>query len=98
MKSLKKYCLLWATQSLSGLGSAMTSYSLVIWLYQRSGSALQSALLSVCTYAPYVLMSIFAGAFSDRWNKKKTMLVCDSIAAFTTVILLVLAKTDMLSA
>ncbi|MBP5604469.1 MAG: MFS transporter [Ruminiclostridium sp.] len=98
MKSLKKYCLLWATQSLSGLGSAMTSYSLVIWLYQRSGSALQSALLSVCTYAPYVLMSIFAGAFSDRWNKKKTMLVCDSIAAFTTVILLVLAKADMLGA
>ncbi len=98
MKSLRNYYLLWSTQSLSSLGSAMTSYSLVIWLYQRSGSALQSALLTVCTYAPYVLMSIFAGALSDRWNKKKTMLVCDSIAAVTTIILLILAETDMLGA
>ena len=26
---------------------------------------------------PYVIMSIFAGALTDRFDKKKTMLVCD---------------------
>ena len=64
---LRPYLLLWSTQSLSGLGSAMTNFALVIWLYQRSGSALETALLSICSYAPYVLTSIFAGALSDRW-------------------------------
>ena len=29
-------------------------------------------------------MNIFAGALSDRWNKK-TMLICDLIAALSTV-------------
>ena len=62
IKSLKPYLLLWSTQSLSGLGSGMTSYALVLWLYLRTGSALGTALLSVCSYAPYVAMSIFAGA------------------------------------
>lgn len=95
-KKLKPYILLWSTQSFSALGSAMTSYALVLWLYLNSGSALKTALLSVCSYAPYVIMSIFAGALSDKWNKKKTMLVCDLIAAFTTVAVLFLIKAEML--
>ena len=93
---LKSYLLLWSTQSLSALGSGMTSYALVLWLYLRSGSALKTALLAVCSYAPYVVMSIFAGALSDRWNKKRTMLVCDFVAALSTVAVFVLIRADLL--
>lgn len=95
-KQLKPYLLLWGTQTLSALGSGMTSYALVLWLYLRTGSALQTALLSVCSYAPYVVMSVFAGALSDRWDKKRTMLVCDLLAAATTVAVLALIRTDAL--
>lgn len=95
-KNLKTYIMLWSTQSISALGSGMTSYALVLWLYINSGSALKTALLSVCSYAPYVAMSIFAGALSDKWNKKKTMLICDLIAALSTATVLVLIKTETL--
>lgn len=95
-KQLRPYLLLWSTQTLSALGSGMTSYALVLWLYLRTGSALRTALLSVCSYAPYVIMSIFAGALSDRWNKKRTMLVCDLLSAFSTVIVFLLIKTNSL--
>ena len=95
---LTSYLMLWGTQSLSALGSGMTSYALVLWLYLRSGSALETALLSVCSYAPYVAMSIFAGALSDRWNKKRTMLACDLAAALCTVAVLILIQTDALRA
>ena len=71
MKSLKTYILLWSTQSLSELGSGMTSYALILWLYLDSGSALKTALLSICSYAPYVAMSIFAGSLTERLNRKK---------------------------
>ena len=97
IKSLRPYLLLWSTQSLSALGSAMTGYALVLWLYKESGSALETALLSVCSYAPYVLMSIFAGALSDRWDKKRTMLICDLLAAISTVGVLAQLKTGQLA-
>lgn len=97
IRELKSYLLLWATQAFSGLGSGMTSFALVLWLYQTSGSALQTALMSVCSYAPYVVMSIFAGTLSDRWDKKRTMLVCDVLAAASTVAILVLYKTGQLA-
>lgn len=95
--SLKQYLLLWSTQSLSTLGSGMTSYALTLWLYQKTGLALETAMLQICTFAPYVLMSIFAGALSDRWNKKLTMLGCDLFAAMSTVAVLVLALTGRLA-
>ena len=95
--SLKQYLLLWSTQSLSTLGSGMTSYALTLWLYQKTGLALETAMLQICTFAPYVLMSIFAGALSDHWNKKLTMLGCDLFAAMSTVAVLVLALTGRLA-
>ena len=97
LHGLKSFCILWSTQSLSQLGSAVTGFALTLWLYEKTGSALSTACLTISTYAPYVLMSIFAGALTDRFDKKKTMLVCDALAALTTVIVWILYRTDMLS-
>ena len=96
-KGLKEFYILWSTQSLSQLGSAMTGFALTLWLYEKTGSALSTAALTICTYAPHVIMSIFAGAISDRYDKKNTMLVCDALAAFTTILVFVLYRTDALS-
>lgn len=93
---LKNFIILWLSQSLSSLGSAMTNYALVIWSYQQYHSALITALIAICSYAPYVIMSIFAGALSDRWNKKITMLVCDLFAAVCTICILLLLQTGEL--
>ena len=96
LKEMRSYLLLWFTQLVSGLGSAMTAYALVLWSYTQSGSALRTALLMVCSYAPYVVCSIFAGALSDRWDKKKTMLVCDALAALSTLVVLLLLRSGAL--
>ena len=93
---MRNFLLLWITQAFSGLGSGMTSYALVIWSYTQKGSALATSMLMICSYAPYVLLSIFAGALSDKWNKKATMLICDTVAALTTVAMLALLHFDAL--
>ena len=58
---------------------------------------MSTAALRICTYAPYVLMSIFAGVISDKFDKKRTMLVCDLLAAGCTIAVFFLYKADMLS-
>ncbi len=94
---LRDFYILWSTQSISQLGSSLTAFALTLWLYDRTGSALSTAGLTICTYAPYVLMSIFAGALTDRWNKKKTMLACDMVAALCTLGIFFLYRTDTLA-
>jgi Na+/melibiose symporter-like transporter len=98
MKSkLQDFYILWSTQGLSQLGSTMTNFALTLWLYQETGSALQTALLSICSYAPYVVMSIFAGALSDKWDKKRTLLICDVLSACCTITVFVLLRGDLLN-
>lgn len=104
MKSLKKnelfklrdFFILWSTQSVSQLGSSITAFALTLWLYDKTGSSLSTAALTICSYAPYVLMSIFAGVLTDRFNKKRTMLSCDLFAAICTIIVFVLFRTNCL--
>lgn len=76
--ALGPFLRLWSTQTFSALGSSMTSFALVIWAYEQSGSALSTALLSICSYAPYVLLSIFAGGHKEI---NRTNLTCSDIAA-----------------
>lgn len=87
-KSFQKYIILWLSQSVSGLGSSMTGFALVLWAYGQSHSAMSVSLMSFCNYVPYVLLSLFVGSFIDRHKKKTIMLVSDSIAAAGSVAVL----------
>ena len=93
---LRDFYILWSTQSISQLGSSITAFALTLWLYEQTGSSLGTAALTICSYAPYVIMSIFAGALTDRFEKKKTMLVCDVLAVMCTAAIFILYKTNTL--
>lgn len=97
MENFKKYIVLWLSQSVSQLGSSMTSFALVLWAYEQSRSALSVSLMSFCNYVPYILVSMFVGAFVDRHRKKTIMLVADSVAAAGTVTVFGLLATGHLA-
>lgn len=96
MKQFKKYVLLWATQSISQLGSAMTGFALILWTYTQNHSAMAVSLMTFCNYVPYIIVSLFAGTFVDRHSKKVIMLVSDSLAALCTVAVLALSAFGQL--
>ncbi len=91
MKDEKKFInfiLLWATQTLSRLGSSLTPFALILWAYGETGSALSTALLTVSSYVPYILLSLPVGTLTDRMNKKHLMLISDTAAALCTLTML----------
>lgn len=96
LHQLKDFLILWSTQSMSQLGSSITAFALTLWLYERTGSSLSTAALTICSYAPYVMMSIFAGALTDRFDKKKTMLSCDVLAVTCTIAVYLLYRAEHL--
>lgn len=96
-KNFKKYIVLWLSQSVSGLGSSMTGFALVLWAYGQSHSAMSVSLMSFCNYVPYILLSLFVGGFIDRHRKKTIMLTADSIAAVGSLSVLALFLTGQLA-
>lgn len=96
LKQLHSFLLLWGSQTVSQLGTAMTDYAIIIWVYSQKGTASSVTLLSVCSFLPTIFFRFLAGSAVDRWNKKRVMLIADLLAACGTLAVLVLHSTDVL--
>ena len=96
LKQLHSFLLLWGSQTVSQLGTAMTDYAVIIWAYSRKGTASSVTLLTVCTFLPTIFFRFLAGSAVDRLNKKRIMLIADLLAACGTLTVLVLHSADVL--
>ena len=96
IRQLHSFLLLWGSQTVSQLGTAMTDYAVIIWVYSRKGTASSVTLLTVCTFLPTIFFRFLAGSAVDRWNKKRIMLIADLLAACGTLAVLLLHSTDVL--
>ena len=77
-----RFFTIWATQAVSQVGSAVVQFALIWWITQTVGSATALATASLMGLLPYVVLSPFAGALVDRWNRKRIMVVADAISMF----------------
>lgn len=55
---MRSFVLLFIGQMISQLGSAMTSFATIIWVYSESGRVLASSMLAICSALPYLIVSI----------------------------------------
>ncbi len=95
-QSLRRFLALWASQSVSAMGTAMTNYALAVWAYGQTGTASSMTLLTLCSFLPTILLRFLAGAIADQWDKKRMMLLSDSVAALGSVVILVLYTASAL--
>ena len=79
------------------IGSGLTAFALGVWIYQKSASTTQYALVTFCADAPPLLILPLAGPLIDRWDRKRLLLACELVAAAATAAVGVLAWLDRLS-
>lgn len=77
----------WVGQAFSLFGSMLVQFALVWWLAKETGSATILATATAFAILPEILISPFAGAIVDRFNRKKLIIISDGAIAFATVIL-----------
>jgi Major Facilitator Superfamily. len=80
VRGLWTFVIVWLGQLISYIGSGLTSFALGIWVYQRTGSVTQFALIALCGVLPGILFSPLTGALVDRWNHRWTMILSDTVA------------------
>lgn len=84
----KDFRLLWLGQLCSQFGDRLTQLVLVgLSAVHASGSTLTLAKVMVMTSLPALVLSPFAGVFVDRWDRKRTMIVCDMIRVAAILLL-----------
>jgi MFS transporter len=95
-QGMTTFAVVWAGQLASLVGSALTSFALGVWVFERTGSATQFALIGLFNVLPRVLLSPLAGALVDRWDRRRVMIAADVGAALGTAAIFVLSATGLL--
>ncbi len=92
-QGMKTFFIIWIGQLTSMIGSGLIGFALAVWIFQQTGQATPFALTGLFAILPRVLLSPVAGAITDRWNRKKIMLVSDSLSGIVTLVTAILLLT-----
>lgn len=77
----RDFLLLWGGQVASAVGSQVSQLAFPLLMLALTGSPAQAGLLGAARGLAYVLFGLPAGAFVDRWHRKRVMIVADTIRA-----------------
>jgi MFS family permease len=73
--------LLWSGQAVSTLGTGISGLAFPLLVLALTGSPAQTGLVAAIFGLPYLLISLPAGALVDRWDRKRVMIICDTVRA-----------------
>lgn len=77
----RAFSLLLMGQFISALGDKLHYVALGILIFRLTGSALEVGKMTLATMLPYLLFGLIAGAYVDRFDKKRTMIIADLLRA-----------------
>ncbi|NKB71461.1 MAG: MFS transporter [Candidatus Latescibacteria bacterium] len=77
----RNYRLLWSAFLVSTAGDVFFEVGIIVAVFERTGSALQTMTVTVATFLPGFLLGPFAGAWVDRYSRRRLMIAADIASA-----------------
>src|SRR5712691_4819518 len=74
----RDYMLLWSGQTISTLGSGVSTIAFPFLILGMTGSPALAGIAAGLRTLPYLFLSLPVGALIDRWNRKWVMILCDT--------------------
>ena len=79
----RDFFFLWLGQIISQFGERLAQMALIGLVYMRfPGSTIQLAKTLSLTILPVFLIGPVAGVYVDRWDRRRTMFICDFLRSF----------------
>ena len=89
--SWKKNTILFlASQTISLFGSSLVQYAIMWYITLETKSGVMMTISIVCGFVPTFFLAPFAGVWADRYNRKRLIVLSDSMIALATLILAIL--------
>lgn len=87
-QTFRSYVFFWAGQLFSLMGSSIVSFVIIVYITLETKSLVVLSLANFFFVFPILIITPIAGVFTDRYDRKKIILIADSMQAFLTVILI----------
>jgi predicted MFS family arabinose efflux permease len=79
-RSWGRFAAIWAPQTLALTARGLTTFALGVWVYERTHSATQFALLRVIAILPSIVAAPLIGWAVDRLGARRALLIADGAA------------------
>ena len=76
-----KFLILWSGDLISQIGGGLTSFGLGVYIFNRTGSAAQMALVTLLGFLPTLILSVPAGVLADMYDRRILMMIGDGCSA-----------------
>lgn len=73
----RDFTLLWASQVVSTVGTRVTSVAYPLLVLLLTGSPALAGVVGFAQTLPFLLLYLPGGAWVDRWDRRRTMVVCE---------------------
>jgi MFS family permease len=87
----RNFRLFFIGQSISNSGNWLTTVALTLLVLKLSGDGVGVGLLAACQFGPMLVFSAWGGALADRFDKRKMLLLSQSLEMAQSIALAVLA-------
>ncbi|MGF1674510.1 MAG: MFS transporter [Rivularia sp. (in: cyanobacteria)] len=94
--SMRNFLIVWLGQLVSAMGSQMTGFAIEIWAWEITGKATTLTLVGFFSLLPSIIITPISGVIVDRFNRKLLMMVGDTVAVLSTIVILLLHLTNNL--
>jgi MFS family permease len=71
----------WTGETISNLGTSFTGFALPLLVYKLTGSSLNLGIATAAEMLPYLFFGLVIGAWVDRLDRKRMMIVTDLLMA-----------------
>jgi MFS family permease len=65
---------------ISTAGDWIYRFAVPTLILEVTGSAVSTAFAYVLEYIPYIAVGLIAGVVADRWDRRRLMVICDSMS------------------
>ncbi|MFE5207968.1 MFS transporter [Streptomyces sp. NPDC056600] len=88
---------LWTAQTVSSLGDGVSHAALPLLALTLTHDPMALAVVTAAGTLPWLLFGVLGGALVDRWDRRRTMWVADTVRAVLLAVPAVAAALDVLS-
>src|SRR5579872_3201212 len=78
-------------QLISNTGNWLTNVALILFVLKITGSGFAVGVLTACQFGPILFLSAWAGAIADRLDKRRLLLLTQSLEMLQSISLAILA-------
>jgi MFS transporter, DHA3 family, macrolide efflux protein len=76
-----------SSQAISLFGSALVQFAIIWYIARTTNSGIMVTISTICSFLPQLVISLFAGVWADRYNRKILIILSDALTATSTLVL-----------